>query len=237
MGSVLHQILNDRIAPNPLTLTQCLRIMGVAFTLSLALRGRAACPMRHERGALPQTDQGKTKVKGIRFLFLALVVALAAMGVSSAHWSDSLAISATVTTGTWDIGGSPGCWKNGGCRNEYDDSEIEDFLDWNAIGSASAWLAGVTTIEDMEAVFDAGTAQHATMEDKFLSQYLATRLNVEADRLYLDTYHYFSDSGNYLGLDGHGTLGQIIAAIEGKHGTADIQFEIMKDICEALNEP
>ena len=90
----------------------------------------------------------------------------------------------------------------------------------------------------MEAVFDAGHG--GTMEQKFLAQYLATRLNVAAGRLSLGTYHYFGslDPGNYLGLGWEGTLGLIIDAIEGRCGTSPTkdEFEVMKNLCEALNE-
>ena len=78
-----------------------------------------------------------------------------------------------------------------------------------------------------------------TDKEKFLRHYLATKLDIEAERLFLTTWHHFSsyDPGNYLGLGGQGTLQDIIDAIEDRypHNPTDPQFLIMKDICDALN--
>ena len=80
------------------------------------------------------------------------------------------------------------------------------------------------------------------MEQKFLRQYLATRLNAEAGRLYPDGHHNITSIKGYayLGLldSTQATLSDIIHAIEGKYETSptEDQFETMKDICEALNE-
>lgn len=43
---------------------------------------------------------------------LALVVGLALCGVGYAHWSDTVSIEGTVTTGEWHCGCSHGYWKN-----------------------------------------------------------------------------------------------------------------------------
>ena len=174
-------------------------------------------------------------------LCLAVLLALVGVGVGLARWQETLTIEGTVETGTWDCGGTPGFWKNWDSHNTYTETEILDFL--HPIDGLSDWLVpdmdenGIIDISDMEAVFAAG--EGGTMEEKFLRHYLATRLNVRADRLDSGTFHLFStyDPGDYLGLGGQGDLGLIIDAIEDKYGTSptDGQFEIMKNICDALN--
>ena len=180
-------------------------------------------------------------------LCLAVLLALVGVGVGLAHWQETLTIEETVETGTWELGGTPGFWGNWDSHNTYPEGEIVGFL--AGIGSAPGWLYGITDVSQMEAVFAAGEAEHATMEAKFLRQYLATRLNDRADRLYHGTFHLFSiydpSTGDYpygyLGLDGAGTLPDIIDAIEDKYPDpeadppTDGQFEIMKNICDALN--
>jgi len=173
---------------------------------------------------------------------LVLVLALGVMGGGVAYFSDTTVINITLTAGHWEQGGSPGFWKNWDKHSTYTETDILDFLD--AVDEASDWLVPDTDnngvdISDMEAVFEAG--QGGTMEQKFLRQYLATWLNVEAGRLLGSTVHVLSDCdpSNYLGLGGQGTLWEIIAAIESKYGTpppTDDEFEIMKDICDALNK-
>lgn len=187
----------------------------------------------------------------IGILCLALVLAVGSLGIGYAAWSDTVTIDGTVTTGSWEVGGSPGLWKNWDKHNTYTETEIEAWL--SSIDGSSDWLVpdmdedGAITISDMEAVFIAG--QGGTMEQKFLRHYLATRLNVEAGRLSLGTFHLFSsyDTGDYLGLGGQGDLGLIIGAIESKYGTppteespsedwpTEDEFQIMKNICDALN--
>jgi len=169
---------------------------------------------------------------------LVLVLALGVMGGGVAYFSDTTVINVTLTAGHWERGGTPGFWENWDSHKTYAEDEILDFL--ADISDASLWLGDITDIRQMEAVFAAGEAEDATMEAKFLRQYLATRLNVEADRLRGSAVHDLSgcDPGSYLGLGGQGTLWEIIAAIEGKYGTpppTDDEFEIMKDICDALN--
>ena len=174
-------------------------------------------------------------------LCLALLLALGATGVGLAHWQRTLTIRGTVRTGTWELGGTPGFWGGWDKHNAYTRGQVEEWL--LTIDDTSLWLVpdmdanSVINISDMQAVFAAG--QGGTKEEKFLSHYVATRLNVEAGRLYPDTIHYFSsyDPDNYLGLGGQGTLEQIIGAIESKHGTSPTEdhFEIMKNMCDALN--
>lgn len=175
---------------------------------------------------------------------------MGSLGISYAAWTDTLTIDTTVNTGSWEQSGSAGGWWKHACchhNSPYTEDEILDFL--AAIDSASDWLVpdmdgdGEITTSDMHAILTPG--EGATMEQKFLRHYLATRLNVEAGRLFLDTFHLFSIldpptidyPDGYLGLEGEHTLEWIINAIEGKYGTSptEAQFEIMKDICDALN--
>ena len=80
------------------------------------------------------------------------------------------------------------------------------------------------------------------MEEKFLAQYLATRLNMEADRLWPDGEHDITaiDEDNYLDVahPASATLSEIVGAIEEKYAEepTDKQFGIMKDVCETLNK-
>ena len=57
----------------------------------------------------------RTRIKGnfskLGVLCLVLVLGLGMMGVGLAHWQDTLTIGGTVTTGQWDLGGTPGFWK------------------------------------------------------------------------------------------------------------------------------
>lgn len=185
----------------------------------------------------------KGKFGKIGLLCVAVLLALVAVGVGLAHWQQSLTIGGTVNTGSWGSGETPGFWENWDRHNTYTEDEIVGFL--TAIDGTSDWLDGILTIDDMVAVFAAGVAEDATMEAKFLRQYLATRLNAAAGGLYLDTVHDFSSydpsTGDYpygyLALSGQGTLEEIIDAIEGKEGTSPspAEFEIMKDICDFLN--
>ena len=83
------------------------------------------------------------------------------------------------------------------------------------------------------------------MEQKFLVHYLATRLNMEAHRLWPEREHDITtiDKHSYLGLDDPSSakLSEIIHALENKYAEepedkpADKQFGVMKDVCEALN--
>lgn len=174
-------------------------------------------------------------------LCLAVLLALVGVGVGLAHWQETVTIEETVETGTWEVGGTPGFWGSWDSHNTYTEAEIVGFL--LPIGIPPGWLQGTTDISPMEAVFAAG--EGGTMEQKFLAHYLATRLNVEAGTLSDDTVHHFSiydpSTGDYpygyLALSGQGTLPEIITKIESKYGTSptDDQFELMKDICDALN--
>jgi len=177
----------------------------------------------------------------------ALLICLAGTGVGYAHWSDTLTIGGTVTTGTWDKGGTIGFWKNWDRHNTYTEEKIEGWL--QSIDANSTWL-GPTTVEDMVVWLTWGDENPANnMTNKFRAQYLATRLNAESGRLHLNFTHDVTtkDPGNYLNLTNpsSATLSEIVAAIETKflthqppeHPLTKDQFEIMKDICDALNKP
>jgi hypothetical protein len=135
-------------------------------------------------------------------------------------------------------GGTVGFWKNWDSHHTFTKEQIEGWL--AEIKADSAWL-NVTTIAEMEAVFKAGTGKGATPETRFLAQYLATRLNVLSGIFCPDSAYDITGINHYqyLGLDDphHAKLGEIVAAIESKHGTspANWQFEAMKDLCDAIN--
>jgi hypothetical protein len=174
-------------------------------------------------------------------LCLALVLAMGSLGIGYAAWTDTIYIEGTVTTGIWEDGGSPGFWKNWDKHETYTQTDVQGWL--SSIDGVSHWLVpdmdanGIIDISDMVAILEAG--QGGTHEEKFLRHYLATRLNVEAGRLFPDTFRFFGhlDPDDYLGLGGQGTLAEIISAIEGKYDTSPTkaQFEIMKNICDAVN--
>jgi predicted ribosomally synthesized peptide with SipW-like signal peptide len=137
-----------------------------------------------------------------------------------------------------DSGGTIGFWKR---DKTYTEAQINTWL--AIIDDNSEWLVpdidgdSDIDVQDMDIIM--AQAKGGTMEQKFLAHYLATRLNAESGRLYLEATHDFSayDPGNYLGLDGSGTLEQIISALESKYDTSPTknQFGIMKDICDELN--
>lgn len=146
-------------------------------------------------------------------------------------------------------GGTIGFWGAWNKHNTYTEAEINEWL--SDIDSHSSWLVpdkdgnGIVDVHGMEAIFGKNDNKKAKkdsssdMEQRFLSHYLATRLDVAAGTLDTGGHDFTScDDCNYLGLDGSGTLQEIITAIEGKHGTSPTadEFEIMKDICVALNE-
>jgi hypothetical protein len=134
-----------------------------------------------------------------------------------------------------DLGGTIGFWYNWDSHNTYTEAEIETWL--AAIDSQSQWQ-GPTTVEDMEQVL--WMARGGPMQQRFLGHYLATRLNAATLPPRLGpgaTHNIPADAQAYLGLPGNPTLAQIFAAIESKYGTSPTEgeFEIMKDVCDALN--
>ena len=198
------------------------------------------------------TGRMKVKFRKIGLLGLAVLLSLAALGVGLAHWQETLTIETAVETGEWEVGGTCGFWKNWDSHNTYTWDKIRGWL--LLIDNPSHWLVpdmdedGID-INDMLAVFAAG--EGGTAEEKFLAHYLATRLNVWAGTLSGDTVHVFSSydpsTGDYpygyLALSGQGFLPEIIDAIEDKYSEpeedatpTDGEFEIMKNICDALNK-
>ena len=134
--------------------------------------------------------------------------------------------------------GTIGFWKNWNSHNTFSQSEIETWL--AQIDAASAWY-GPATVGGMETLLIAAIGSSATPETRFLAQCLATRLDERSTILDAGETHDVTgpDSDNYLGLGtpSSATLAQIIAAIEAKSGSSpsDTQFNIMKDVCDALN--
>ena len=167
---------------------------------------------------------------------LAMVIVVGIMGVSYAAWVDYIHIHGTVTTGDWEeeLGGTIGFWGAWNNHNTYPVTQIEAWLE--NIDADSDWL-GPTTTSGMEDCFNAGTGPNA--EKRFLAHYLATRLNAESERLSLTMVRDISgyDPANYLGLAGSGTLPEIFIAMEAKFGSSPStqQYNLMKDICDGLN--
>ena len=135
-----------------------------------------------------------------------------------------------------DLGGTIGFWKNWDRHHTYTREQIEDWLE--QIDADSCWL-GPTTVCGMKATLRAACG--GTSEKKFLGHYLATSLDAASGRLALTRTHDVTglDEDNYLGLADpeEATLAEIIDAIEGKCGESPSwsEFEVMKDICDALN--
>ena len=180
------------------------------------------------------------------FICLALLICLAGTGVGYAHWSETLTIESTINTGEWDCGGTIGFWKNWDSHNTYTENEIEGWL--QIIDGNSTWL-GPTNMTDMVMWLTWGEEDSASnMTNKFLAQYLATRLNMETEprpRLDPDNEHDITTIKGYkdLGLanPSSANLSEIVEAIEGMYvppatePPTDKQFETMKNICDALN--
>jgi hypothetical protein len=134
--------------------------------------------------------------------------------------------------------GTIGFWRNWDQHDSFSEDQIESWL--AQIAATSQWLEA-TTVEAMEAVLNAAKGRGATTETMFLAQYLALRLNEHSSMLCSLDQHDMTamDPDNYLALPDphHGSLSEIIAAIESKHGTnpMECEFEIMKDCADALN--
>lgn len=140
--------------------------------------------------------------------------------------------------GQVDLGGTIGFWKNWNKHKTYTKAEIEGWL--ATIDGASDWL-GPCIVDGMVSLIKDATGKGTTMEKMFLAQYLALRLDVESERISATGTHDVSklDLTNYLGLTSPSaaTVAEITTAIESKYGTfpSRAQFEIMKNICDALN--
>ena len=189
------------------------------------------------------------------------MISFGTLGVGYATWSENVTINQTATTTYWERGGTYGFWKNWDRHETYNATQIEQWL--VSINATSQWLVpdiagdGID-IGDMEAVFASCVGSEQDPEYKwqahFLCHYLATRLNVEAGRLSTEPTRDFTgyDPDDYLGLGQLGTLEEIIWGREDSMGTVipgtgiegkcpptpeptDKQFELMKTICDALN--
>ncbi len=190
----------------------------------------------------------------LALLGVALVVALGLTGVGYAAWQDDVTIVGTATTGTWEEPGDPddpgdpkgqGWWRQWDRPDRFTQDDMAELLS----SIESCWVGGVT-VEDIDEVLSG--AQGGTMEERFLGHYLVTRLNLAAGKLNPDYVFDLSsvdsnsaeDPVEYLGFDDgymgspHIPVKEIVEAIEAKCNTSPDKdgFEIMKDICEALNE-
>jgi hypothetical protein len=139
--------------------------------------------------------------------------------------------------------GTPGFWRNN-WAHFYRQS---DMLGWlNIIDCGSRWISDPTgkswTIDDMYRILDAGIGKKATDRTRFLRHYLATRLNIQSGRLNPQGQHNLTGISGYrqLGLSNpsSATLAQIVNAMEARYplrGDSNPLFEIMKNICDGLN--
>ncbi len=172
------------------------------------------------------------------------------------NWTYHIMIRITkVAQQSPEKGGTIGWWKN--WRNHYKESQIISWV--KAVDSpntytppsgsppaggtaGSAWL-GPTTTTGLSTMFSNYSNSAKT---KFLAQYEATRLNVQANNLNLYNYHDITSISGYsfLGLSNPNSvqLWQIIAAVESQYGQSwtsnanDNKYNIMKDIFDALNQ-
>ena len=186
----------------------------------------------------------RTVFSRLGVLSVALLIAMCVAGVAYAPWMDEVHIEQRVTTGSWDLGGSMGFWRN--WRNHYTEAEMAPWL--HNINAGSSWL-GPTTVAGLDQLFAASGGPGATPRSRFLAHYMATRLSIAAGRLNTASTHDITGIAGheYLGLadPSSATLSEIVVAIEGKH-PADPeapgacwpnakQYEILKDVCDAIN--
>jgi len=153
-----------------------------------------------------------------------------------------------------ELGGSPGFWNGKAAVSQYGKPDIVSWF--KTIVAESAWYEDDLANGSDDEVYDkmvtilkgGGAKDYEGMVNQFRAQYLATNLNTMTDppRLQLGTTHDIStikDAKDYFGY-ASGTLAQIIAFIEGK-ADGDIfskpptkdEVEIMKDVCDKLNNP
>ena len=169
----------------------------------------------------------------------------------AAEQNTQYTFNVTVNLVQWTDCGTIGFWKNWDRHNTYSEERIDTWL--VDIDAASSWLVedmdgnGAVDVSDMEAIFERATSSNkAAMRYKFLGHYLATRLDGESGRVDPGVHDFSAyDTGDYLGLGGTGTLEEIFEAIESRHPDpgatpplpepAEDQYEIMKNICDALN--
>lgn len=146
--------------------------------------------------------------------------------------------------------GTIGFWKNWDSHNTYTKTEIDGWL--ADIDTTSLWLNdadsdGDLDTDDLVTIITAG--QGPDHKSKFLAHYIAQRLNLSSGRQNSAVAHdvaslsSYDPAVNYLGLaDPHAaSAAEIVSHIESKHydiagfWPADAQYEVMKDICDALN--
>ena len=153
-----------------------------------------------------------------------------------------------------ELGGTPGFWSSPAPVSQYGKSDIVSWF--KTIVAASAWYENDLATGSVDEVYykmvgilkSGGASGYNGMVKKFRAQYLATRLNTMTDppRLQLGTIHDISGiSGakDYFGYES-GTLSNIIATIESKASgpifdepPSKDQMEIMKNVCDKLNNP
>ena len=174
-------------------------------------------------------------------LVIALLMALCVTGIGYAAWMDTAPIDGTAETATWDVGGNMEFWRN--WHHHYDEAEVVAWL--KHIDAGCQWL-GPTTVQGLNDLFAAATGGCATTMTEFLGHYMATRLNIASGRLESGNTHNITGVAGhtYLGLSDpeSATLSAIVIAIECKYPhdpeaawPTSQQYEIMKNICEAMN--
>ncbi len=192
-------------------------------------------------------QEGLTNKGLATILVLALILALFAqigradVGQVVGDLSDLETSRGVFETGEWPWppGGTIGFWKNWDAHKTYTRAQINCWL--AAIDQHSQWLVpdvdcdGGIDVDDMVQIMQQGAGPNK--EKQFIAQYLATQLNLWSGRLHPGATHDFGaqDPDNYLGLNGSGTLAEIVSAIESKYGALIVKFETMKNIYDALN--
>lgn len=176
-------------------------------------------------------------------VLIAVVVSLG-VGGTLADWVDRDHGNYHFQVGEWEVGrdGTIGFWRGPGALNAFDPLAEDTIEFWlGEIDTASDWL-GPTTYEDAiseDWLYYGGPDMYM----KFRAQYLAQWLNQISGRQSESTLHNVMDvpgyaaSGNYLGLgDPYYAPGwEIVDAIEDTYSEPFPDFELMKDICDYLN--
>lgn len=178
----------------------------------------------------------------------------AVFGLTSAPdgFCDTEVCSAAFGNACTESGGTPGFWRNPGAVKLYGKDQIAAWF--AAIVGSSNWYTDIPITGVVDADYatmcailkaSAGNA-YGDMVAKFRSQYLATKLNAAAGRMGPDTLHDISGipgASGYFGFSS-GTLAQITATIESMASGGIFteppskgEMELMKDVCDYLNNP